>query len=83
MYTVYILYSAELDRYYIGFIGDFIAVRLKKHLTNHKGFTGKKADWKVVYTKEYIEKKDAILMEKKIKSWKSRIMIKKLIQSTE
>jgi putative endonuclease len=83
MYTVYILYSAELDRYYIGFTSDSITTRLKKHLANHKGFTGKKTDWQVVYTEEYAEKKEAMTREKKIKSWKSRIMIEKIIQSTE
>ena len=83
MYIVYILYSAKLDRYYIGFTGDSLTGRLKKHLANHKGFTRLGDDWQVVYTEEYGNKIDAMLREKKIKSWKSKAMIKKLISSTE
>jgi len=83
MYTVYILYSSTLDRYYIGFTGSIIITRLKKHLANHRGFTGIVKDWKVVYTEEFQNKKDAMLREKEIKNWKSRIMIEKLIRSTE
>lgn len=79
MYIVYILYSAKLDRYHIGFTGDTMSSRLKKHLASHKGFTRTGNDWEVVYIEEYISKKDAILREKQIKSWKSKPMIKKLI----
>ena len=60
-----------------------MVARLKKHLTNHKGFTGKQADWTVVYTEKYINKKDAMNRERQIKKWKSRFMIEKLIRSTE
>jgi putative endonuclease len=81
MYSVYILYSTILDRYYIGYTGETVAERLQKHLSNHKGFTGKAPDWKVVYTQAYPEKAEAMSTERKIKSWKSRIMIEKLINS--
>jgi putative endonuclease len=80
MYTIYIIYSAALDRYYIGYTGELMTIRLKKHLAKHKGFTGKRVDWKVVYIEKYANKSDAIRREKEIKSWKSRIMIEQLIQ---
>ena len=83
MYTVYILYSATLDRYYIGYTSDLITTRLKKHLANHKGFTGKQTDWIVVYTEEYINKNEAMQRERQIKNWKSRVMIEKLINSNK
>ena len=70
-----------MNRYYIGYTGDTMINRLKKHLSNHKGFTGKEIDWQVVYSEIYLEKKDAIIREKLVKSWKSRIMIQKLIGS--
>ncbi len=79
MHTVYILYSGLLDRYYIGFTGDTIESRLKKHLAKHKGFTGKQSDWKVVYTEMLDNKPAAMKREKEIKNWKSRKMIEKLI----
>ena len=83
MFTVYILYSALIDRYYIGFTGDALESRLKKHVANHNGFTGKQTDWKIVYTESYDNKQSAMKREREIKNWKSRIMIEKLSQSTE
>ena len=78
-FTTYILHSTEADKYYIGFTGDDIVERLRKHNTNHKGFTGKFNDWVVVYTKIFQEKELALNREKEIKNWKSRKMIEKLI----
>ncbi len=79
MYTVYILYSPLKDRYYIGFTGDKMEERLRKHNTDHKGFTGKVADWKIVHTETYNLKPIAMLREREIKRWKSRKMLEKLI----
>jgi len=81
MANVYILYSEKLDKYYIGSTESSIEDRLKKHLSNHKGFTGKIKDWKVVYSEILPDKQHALTREKHIKSWKSRIMIEKLIKN--
>jgi putative endonuclease len=85
MFTTYILYSKSLDRFYVGFTGDDIRVRLSKHLANHSGFTGKVKDWELVYQELFSTKKEAMQREKQIKSWKSNIRIKELIMrnSTE
>ena len=79
MYYVYILYSAYLDKYYVGYTSD-ISGRLRRHLSNHKGFTGSAPDWKVVYTESYPSKEAAYLRERQIKKWKSRKMIEKIIK---
>ena len=71
-YTVYILYSANKDRYYVGHSGDDLNERLRKHNTNHKGFTGKIGDWRIVYTEIYETKSDSYMRELEIKKWKSR-----------
>jgi putative endonuclease len=78
-FAVYIIYSPSLDRYYIGFTGDEINSRLKKHNANHKGFTGKKSDWILKYTEVFGTKPEAIQKEKEIKSWKSRVKIQQLL----
>lgn len=83
MYTVYILYSVSADRFYIGYTGDPVQVRLRKHLAIHKGFTAKQRDWKIVYTEIHQARQHALKREKEIKNWKSRRMIEKLIRSTE
>ena len=77
-FCVYILYSEKLDRYYIGSTQD-IVTRLKKHLTNHKGFTGKAKDWEIKYVDYFETRELALKRERIIKKWKSRKMIKNLI----
>ena len=44
-YYVYILYSNLKDKYHIGFTGEGLEDRLRKHNSNHDGFTGKTGDW--------------------------------------
>ena len=78
-FFTYILFSKKLDRYYIGSTGD-VAKRLKKHLQNHKGFTSKAIDWKVVYSEKFATREEALKRERQIKKWKSRKMIEKLIE---
>jgi putative endonuclease len=78
-FKVYILFSATLNKYYVGYSGDIIEERIRRHNSNHKGFTGRKADWILVYKELYPTKSEAVLREKEIKSWKSRILIEKLI----
>lgn len=53
MYLCYILYSKTLDRYYIGHCEAPLEERLRRHLSNHKGFTGKAKDWEAVYTQGF------------------------------
>ncbi|WP_310101411.1 GIY-YIG nuclease family protein [Algoriphagus sp. 4150] len=54
----YILHSTLLDRFYIGHTCETLAKRLRKHLSNHGGFTSKSNDWKLVYSEEYPDKKN-------------------------
>jgi len=75
MAFTYILFSKTLDRYYIGSTDGSLELRIKKHLANHKGFTGKAKDWLLVYHEEYSDKHDALVREKQIKAWKSRKQI--------
>ena len=80
MYTFYILYNKIKSHYYIGFTGDKFEERLRKHNSDHKGFTGKAGDWIIVYSEIFNEKKAAMRREKEVKGWKSKIMIEKLIE---
>ncbi len=80
MFFVYILYSAKIDKYYIGSTQNPYE-RLKKHNTNHKGFTGKTNDWKIVYKEEFNSKAEAMKREYFIKNKKSRKFILNLIDT--
>jgi len=79
MWTVYILYSSFLDKYYVGYSGDEISERIRRHNSHHKGFTGRCGDWVLMYTEVYSDKKQAADREREIKNWKSRKLIEKLI----
>ena len=79
-FCVYILYSESLDKYYIGCTADDVNDRLRKHLSNHDGFTAKAKDWIIVYREVYNSKADAYARERQIKNWKSKRMIRQLIE---
>lgn len=66
-YKVYILYSAILEKYYVGHTGMEIAERLERHLHDHGGYTSKVKDWECIWVEEFLEKTDAIIKEKEIK----------------
>ena len=78
-YFVYILYSELADKYYVGYTGETIEERLRKHNCHHSGFTGKYCDWEVKYFEEFDLKSQALKREQEIKAWKSRKRIELLI----
>ena len=80
-YHVYILYSAQLNKYYVGYTADELAERVRRHNSNHKGFTGGVGDWTVVFGELFDDKTKAMNREREIKSWKSRKLIERLVQS--
>ncbi|MCI3939119.1 GIY-YIG nuclease family protein [Chryseobacterium aahli] len=77
----YILYSASTDKYYIGHSCEDLQERLRKHLSNHSGFTSKAKDWIIVFSETFEDKSQAYKREIEIKAWKSKSKIKKLIES--
>ena len=81
MYYVYIIYSLKLDRYYIGSNSN-LDIRLKKHNSNHKGFTGKTNDWLLKYSESFELKSLCLEREKQLKNWKNRNRIEELISKT-
>ena len=78
-YYLYILKSKSADRFYTG-ISQNPRKRLEYHNTIEKGFTSRYRPWEIVLIKEYNSKKEAMRAEKKVKSWKSTKMIKKVIK---
>jgi putative endonuclease len=82
LYKTYILFSAALNRYYVGHTGDELSQRVRRHLSEHKGFTAKAKDWKLVHFELYGTKKEAYAREREIKGWKSRKRILQLCSSS-
>ena len=77
-YSFYILYSADLNRYYTGYSSD-VEGRLRRHLGKHKGYTSRTKDWKIVYTENFATKSEALVREREIKNRKSRSYIESLL----
>jgi putative endonuclease len=78
MPTVYILYSAKLDRFYVGFTTN-LTVRMEFHRNAlPHNFTAKADDWLVYFSFECKTKGQALKIEKHIKRMKSRNYIKNL-----
>ncbi len=80
MAFTYILYSSQLDRYYIGHTEQSLQERILKHLSDHSGFTSKAKDWQLVLQKSFDSKAETYKYERQIKGWKSRRAIENLIR---
>jgi putative endonuclease len=74
----YILYSAALGKYYIGSTKDLTG-RIRRHLSNHKGYTAATDDWELVYSEKYPTKGEASKRERQLKSWKNKNRLQDLI----
>ena len=81
MYFVYILQSESNQHYYIGQTQD-LELRLIKHNSNGNTSTRNKGPWKIVYSKSYETRAEAIKEESRIKKQKSRKYIESLINAS-
>ena len=81
MFTLYILYSPSIDKYYVGFTND-LTRRLREHNRKKGKFTDQGILWKIVHIEEYELKSEAMDREKFIKAQKSRKYILSLVSSS-
>ena len=79
-YYCYILYSAKLDRYYVGH-SENVDKRIIQHNSGDSAFTSKTEDWVIVYQQQFQTRKEARDRETEIKKKKSRKYIEWLISS--
>ena len=80
MYTVYVLYSKDYDKIYIGFTSNLDERLLSHNVLGNKGWTIKFRPWIVVYKEEYEAKSMAMRREKELKTAKGREFIRKMIK---
>ena len=76
-FIVYILFSKKSNKHYVGFTSD-IKLRLKSHNEFGKDWTARYRPWKLIYTKEFETKVEAMGYEKFLKSGFCRDFIKTL-----
>ncbi len=80
-FYVYILYSESFDKFYIGQTND-LAARFSRHEKGYVKSTKRFRPWKMVHSEEYNSRTDSVRREGRLKSWKSKSMIKKLVDTS-
>ncbi|WP_337866179.1 GIY-YIG nuclease family protein [Ignavibacterium sp.] len=77
-YFVYILYSENYKKTYVGFTNN-LERRLKEHNAGRSKYTKRYSPWRLVYSEEFQNEIEARLKEKYFKSAAGRRKIKKLL----
>ena len=78
-FIVYILFSKDYGKTYVGFTLNLIE-RFKSHnYLSKKGYTIKFRPWQVIYVEFFTTKSEALKREKLLKSGKGREFIKEII----
>jgi putative endonuclease len=80
MFYIYILYSKNFDRYYVGSTEN-VESRLIRHNSKMVTSTKKYIPWLVVYTEQFLTRAEAVNREDQIKKMKSRKYIEALISN--
>ena len=75
---IYILYSIEFDRHYVGQTQDLHA-RLDRHNKGYVKSTKKYKHWNLKWSMQVGSRSKSMKIESKIKAWKSAEMLNRLI----
>jgi putative endonuclease len=78
MFFVYVLYSEALNRYYVGQSANLVK-RMTEHLAGLARFTCAAKDWELVFVQCVSDRRDAVLLERRIKKAKSRKTIERFV----
>ena len=78
-FYTYILQSELTGRLYIGQTSD-INDRLYRHNSNQSVSTKNKGPWKLIFSKEFGNRSEAIKLERKLKAFKNKLRILRWIE---
>jgi putative endonuclease len=78
-FFLYILRSQIKETYYTGF-SQIPEQRHYYHNCDSKGYTKRYRPWELAYAKRFASKQEAVEAERKVKSWKSKKMVRLLIK---
>ena len=81
MFTVYVLYSKDYNKIYIGFTSDLAQRLLSHNELGKKGWTIKFRPWQLVYKEIFPLKSDALKREKELKTATGRNFIWSVIKA--
>jgi putative endonuclease len=82
MFDTYIIYSATINKYYVGSCQD-IEQRLHDHLNSRSKYTKVAKDWELKYFETFQTRSEASQRELQIKKMKSRKYIENLIETKD
>lgn len=80
MYYVYMLYSAVVDRYYVGQTSN-LEDRIKRHNQGRSKYTKSGIPWNLVYKEGFETRSDAKKKESKVKQSENREDLVRFIRS--
>ena len=83
MFTVYVLYSENYDKIYIGYTSDLDQRILSHNVLGKKGWTIRYRPWVILHTEAFLTKAEAMAREKALKSGRGRAFIWKKIRGRE
>ncbi len=66
-YWVYVLYSVDFDKIYVGCTGNLEARLLSHNVNGKKGWTLRYRPWALIHKESFINKSDALAREKQLK----------------
>ncbi len=81
MFTVYVLYSPNYDKIYVGY-----TINLEQRMLSHnelgkKGYTVKYRPWEILFTETFSTKSEALKREKQLKTSRGRTYIRQQVKS--
>ena len=80
-FFVHILYSQINDRYYIGQTQN-VQSRFNRHESGYVKSTKRFRPWTLVHSERFCSRAGAMKRERELKSWKSKIKIKELVDTS-
>ena len=75
------MYSISHDRYYIGQTNNLVS-RIRRHNKGYVKSTKAYLPWEIVYSEEFTTRTEAVRRETYLKSLKSKIKIKELVDAS-
>lgn len=78
-YFVYALFSADLDRIYVGQTND-LERRFKEHTRGYSKYTARTNDWALIYSEKLNSRAEAMKREKQLKTSAGRRFLRTKIE---
>ncbi|MBK7407761.1 MAG: GIY-YIG nuclease family protein [Saprospirales bacterium] len=79
MFHTYIIQSQTSGSFYIGQTNN-LDERLRRHNGNRNKATKGKGPWKLVYSKAFGIRSEAVILERRLKSFKNKDFLKKWVE---